>query len=445
MQTACSTSLVAVCSAVQSLLSYQCDMALAGGVSVTFPQQRGYLYQEGGIISPDGHCRAFDARRRRAQSSATASASWCSAARDALADGDTIYAVIKGAALNNDGSRQGRASPRRASTGRPRSSRWRRRLPASTRKRSRYVEAHGTGTPLGDPDRDRRPDAGVPRGGARANGFCAIGSVKTNIGHLDAAAGVAGLIKTVLALSTTRSPAEPALRRRRTRSRLRSTARSTSTRSCDLEGRRRRRAAPASARSASAAPTRTWCSKKRPPREPAAPARAPSSCCVLSARTRDGARARGRTVCRIISADDRTPTLADVAYTLQVGRRASPTAARWSAATATRRSRLLAQPDPKRVFSGHRASERRGASRSCSPARARSTSTWAAGSTRPSRVFRERGRRCAEILRPHSASDLRDVLYPTEDGCAQRRQLDADRDHAAGAVRRSSTRWRSCG
>ena len=137
IQTACSTSLVAVCTAVQSLLTYQCDMALAGGVSVTLPQRRGYLYQEGSILSPDGHCRAFDRDAAGTVFSNGLGIVVLRRLRDALADGDTIYAVIKGVGAQQRRRTPRSASPRRASTATRRSSRWRRRSAASIPRRSR--------------------------------------------------------------------------------------------------------------------------------------------------------------------------------------------------------------------------------------------------------------------------------------------------------------------
>src|SRR5205085_4166759 len=104
IQTACSTSLVAVCVACQNLLNYQCDVALAGGVSITFPQLKGQLYQEGGIISPDGHCRAFDARAQGTVAGEGAGIVVLKRMEEAIAAGDTIYAVIKGWGINNDGA-----------------------------------------------------------------------------------------------------------------------------------------------------------------------------------------------------------------------------------------------------------------------------------------------------------------------------------------------------
>lgn len=205
LYTACSTSLVAVCQACTSLLHYQCDAALAGGVSITFPQERGYEYHEGGITSPDGHCRTFDVQAAGTVFSHGAGVIVLKRLADALAARDQIYAVIKGHALNNDGSSKvsftapsvdGHAEVIALAQA------FAEFAPGSIG----YIEAHGTATPLGDPIEI----AGLTqafRAGTEQRGFCAIGSVKTNIGHLDAAAGVAGLIKTALALRHGKIPA----------------------------------------------------------------------------------------------------------------------------------------------------------------------------------------------------------------------------------------------
>src|SRR5437667_3667525 len=204
VQTACSTSLVAVCLACQNLLNYQCDMALAGGVSLTFPQKKGQLYQEGGIISPDGHCRAFDADAAGTVSGDGIGIVVLKRFSEALADGDAICAVIKGCAINNDGSLKiGYTAP--SIDGQAEVVAMAHANAGVQPDTISYVEAHGTGTPMGDPIEI----AGLTkafRAETTARGFCAIGSVKTNIGHLDAAAGVAGLIKTVLALQHRQLP-----------------------------------------------------------------------------------------------------------------------------------------------------------------------------------------------------------------------------------------------
>ncbi len=206
VQSACSTSLVAICQAATALLTYQCDMALAGGVSISFPQQRDYLYQEDGMVSPDGTCHAFDA-----DAAGTVFGHGCGVVLlkrlgEAIADHDPILAVIRGWAVNNDGAdKVGFAAPgvnaqadvvalAQASAG------------VSPSEVS-YIEAHGTGTPLGDPIEIAALTKAFREGGATGNGYCAIGTGKTHIGHLDCAAGVTGVIKTIQQLRHGRIPA----------------------------------------------------------------------------------------------------------------------------------------------------------------------------------------------------------------------------------------------
>jgi acyl transferase domain-containing protein/acyl carrier protein len=198
VQTACSTSLLAVAVAADALVSRQCDMALAGGICVRVPQISGYFYERGGIFSPDGHCRVFDVRGQGVVFGNGVGVVVLKRLEDAIAQGDSIYAVVKGWAVNNDGaSKISYSAPglagqtdviikahQRAGIS-----------PASIG----YVEAHGTGTPLGDPIEIAALNQAF-RMGTKKRGFCAVGSVKSNIGHLDPAAGIASLIKTVQAL-----------------------------------------------------------------------------------------------------------------------------------------------------------------------------------------------------------------------------------------------------
>ena len=206
VQTACSTSLVAVHLASQSLLSGECDMALAGGVTIEIPHGRGYLYREGEILSRDGHCRPFDA-----ESSGTIFGSGLGVVvlrrlEDALRDGDSITAIIRGTAINNDGSRKvgflapsvpGQAEVIAEAMG----------AAGVDADSISYIEAHGTGTTVGDPIELEALTRAFRRTSRR--GVCAVESLKANVGHLDAAAGVAGLIKTALALKNRQIPPAP--------------------------------------------------------------------------------------------------------------------------------------------------------------------------------------------------------------------------------------------
>jgi acyl transferase domain-containing protein/acyl carrier protein len=204
VQTACSTSLVAVQVACQSLLNYQCSLALAGGVAVNLKGSKGYFYQDGMILSRDGRCRAFDADASGTVAGQGVGVVVLKRLSEALSDGDTIYAVIKGVAINNDGS--GKASYTAPSVdGQAEAIAMAHALSGVQADTIGYVEAHGTGTILGDPIEIAALTRAF-RSTTDKKGFCGIGSVKTNIGHADSAAGIAGLIKTVLMLKNRQIP-----------------------------------------------------------------------------------------------------------------------------------------------------------------------------------------------------------------------------------------------
>ncbi|MEW6735978.1 MAG: beta-ketoacyl synthase N-terminal-like domain-containing protein, partial [Acidobacteriota bacterium] len=198
IQTSCSTSLVTVHLACQSLLNGECDMALVGGVSIAANQKTGYLYQDGGIYSPDGHCRAFDAKAKGTVAGNGLGIVVLKRLVDAIDDKDHIYAVIKGSAVNNDGAvKVGYTAPSIDGQAEVISeAQAMARVDANT---ITYIETHGTGTPLGDPIEIAALTQAF-RASTDACGFCALGAVKTNVGHLDAAAGITGLIKAVLML-----------------------------------------------------------------------------------------------------------------------------------------------------------------------------------------------------------------------------------------------------
>jgi acyl transferase domain-containing protein len=196
VQTACSTSLVAVHLAMQALLAGDCRMALAGGAAVHVPHPR-ISYTEGGIIAPDGHCRAFDAAAQGTVGGSAIGVVVLKPLADALADGDHVHAVLLGSAVNNDGAEKiGFTAPSVA--GQARAIRAAHVVAGVDADSITYVEAHGTGTRLGDPIEVAALTRAF-RDSTDRRGYCALGSVKTNIGHTDAAAGVTGLIKTVLA------------------------------------------------------------------------------------------------------------------------------------------------------------------------------------------------------------------------------------------------------
>ncbi|GCE15724.1 type I polyketide synthase [Tengunoibacter tsumagoiensis] len=202
VDSACSTSLVAIHLACRSILTGECSMAIAGGVSVPVPSPAGYLYQEGMILSPDGHCRAFDEHATGTVPGEGVGVVVVKSLKRALADGDHIYAVIRGSAINNDGNRKiGFTAP--SIEGQTDVIRAAHRMSMVEPESISYVEAHGTGTVLGDPIEIAALTAAFQ---TEKRGYCQIGSVKSNVGHLDAASGVAGFIKTVLALQQQQIP-----------------------------------------------------------------------------------------------------------------------------------------------------------------------------------------------------------------------------------------------
>ncbi len=197
LYTACSTSLVAVHLAYQAILNGECDAALAGGVTVTILDGAGYMYEEGMVKSSDGHCRTFDAASTGLVVGNAAGVVLLKRLEDARADGDYIYAVLKGSAINNDGSKKvGFTAP--SVEGQVEVIRTARMMAEVEPESVTYVETHGTGTALGDPVEVEALKIAFNTGKKH---FCGIGSVKTNIGHTDSAAGIAGVIKTVLALN----------------------------------------------------------------------------------------------------------------------------------------------------------------------------------------------------------------------------------------------------
>jgi amino acid adenylation domain-containing protein len=321
VQTACSTSLVAVHFACRSLLGYECDMAVAGGVCLAVPHGAGYTYQAGGILSPDGHCRAFDAEAGGTVMGSGAGVVVLKRLEDALADGDAIHAVIHGSALNNDGSlKVGYTAPSVDAQAEVIAAAH--EFAGFAPETVSYIETHGTGTPMGDPIEIAALTEAFRRGGARdqpARGFCAIGSLKPNVGHLEAASGVAGLIKTVLALENEAIPPSLNCRTPSPEINFPETPFFVNTALCPWP--------------AGGAPRRAGISsfgvggtnahvaiEEAPPREPGSPSR-PWQLLVLSTRTEA---ALATATAELAGHLRRHPEidLADAAHTLRVGRRA---------------------------------------------------------------------------------------------------------------------------
>lgn len=417
IQTACSTSLVAVCAAVQSLQTYQCDMALAGGVSVTLPQRRGYLWEEGGITSPDGHCRAFDRRAQGTVFGNGAGIVVLRRLREARADGDTIYAVIKGAALNNDGhAKVTFTAP--SVDGHAQVIAMAQALGGIDPETISYIEAHGTGTALGDPVEIAGLTQAFRSGGALGKQYCAIGSLKTNIGHLDAAAGVAGLIKTALALHHKVLPASLHFDSPNPKLGIEETPFYVNARLQPWKAGSTPRRAGVSSFGVGGTNAHAVL-EEAPPAEPEDESRA-LQLLVLSARS-TGALERAAARLQNHLAGAKNLNMADVAYTLQVGRRDFKQRRALVCRDREEALELLAQADPKRVFSD---SAERAASGVAFlfPGQGAQCVNMGRKLYESARRFRAEVDECAEVLRPHLGVDLRAVLYPSPDAIAAAQQ-----------------------
>jgi acyl transferase domain-containing protein len=406
IQTACSTSLVAVHIAYQSLLCHQCDIALAGGVSITMPLEAGYLYQEGGIASPDGHCRAFDWRAQGTVGGNGAGVVVLKRLSEALADGDQIYAVIRGSAINNDGAAKigytapsvdGQAAVIREALG----------MAGLEAEDISYVEAHGTATPLGDPIEIAALSKAFQASTKRKR-YCAIGSVKTNIGHLDAAAGVAGLIKTVLALQHREIPASLHFEQPNPKIDFADSPFYVNTELRPWELERGLRRAGVSSFGIGGTNAHLIVEEAPPP-----PQRGPSrewQLLVLSAGT--GTALERQTV-RLSEHLDQHPELhlADVAYTLQVGRRRLEHRRMLICRDLTEAVTILAEGDTRRIFTAHE--ERRDRSVVFMfPGAGSQHVNMGRELYEREPFFRHQVDHCSELLASRLGFDLRHVLYP---------------------------------
>src|SRR6056297_376813 len=347
LQTACSTSLVAVHYAAQSLLNGECDMALAGGVTIELPQNRGYIHKEGEILSPDGECHAFD---HRAQGTVFGSGAGMVVLRrleDALADGDHIWGVIKGSAVNNDGAaKAGYLAP--SVDGQAAAVAEAQALAGVTADSVDYIECHGTGTYLGDPIEVAALSQAF-RETTQATDFCRIGSVKTNIGHLDTAAGVASLIKASLVLGHGEIPQSlgfekpnPAIDFETSPFRVNAEL------STWERGAHPRRAG---VNSLGVGGTNAHAILEEPPAlAPSEPSDWAAQPILVSGKSRAALDANCRALAAHLRAHPEQP-LADVAFTLKEGRRAFEKRRVLVAETHEEAARLLEDGDPRRVFS----------------------------------------------------------------------------------------------
>ncbi|HEU4407576.1 MAG TPA: type I polyketide synthase [Polyangiaceae bacterium] len=410
VQSACSTSLVALHVAAQSLLNHECDLALAGGVAGLVHNREGYQHVEGGIFSPDGHCRSFDADGRGTVFGSGAGLAVLKRLPDALADGDTVHAVVIGSAVNNDGSAKvGYTAP--SVEGQAEVIAEALANAGVSAESISYVEGHGTATQLGDPI-ELQALAKAFRSYTERRRFCALGSVKSNLGHLDAAAGIAGVIKTVLALRHRQIP--PSLHFTTPNPRV-DWERSpffvnASLRDWPSEGGPRR----AGVSSFGIGGTNAHVVlEEAPPPAPTSPAR-PSQLLLLSARTPS---ARAAMASRLADHLERHPELdlADVAYTLQVGRRAFPERLALLCAGRDDAVRALREADPRRAWVARQEQQDRPVV-FLFPGQGAQRVNMGRGLYEREPAFRKQVDACAERLRPHLGLDLREALYPPGGG-----------------------------
>ncbi|HEY0602498.1 MAG TPA: amino acid adenylation domain-containing protein [Herpetosiphonaceae bacterium] len=422
LQTACSTSLVATVVACQNLLLRQCDIALAGGVTISVPHIAGYRYHEGGVTSPDGHCRAFDAQGLGTISGNGVGVVVLKRLADALRDGDHVHAVIKGFALNNDGGQKvGYTAP--GVDGQAEVIATALAMAGVAPETISYVEAHGTATPLGDPIEI----AALTRAfqtQSQKPGWCAIGSVKTNVGHLDAASGVAGLIKAVMALEHRQIP--PSLHFERPNPLIDFASSPFAVNTALTEWPRHDTPRRAGVSSFGIGGTNAHVVLEEAPPQPAPEPSRDWQILTLSARS-DAALAQAA---QRLSAHLRCHPeldLADVAYTLHVGRKSFTQRQMFVCRSLDEAIELLELQSPEKVLRSSQEQQDRPVV-FMFPGQGAQYITMARDLYTEEPVFREHLDRCAELLLPHLNLDLRELLYP-----------DADRE-AAAARELSQTR-----
>jgi acyl transferase domain-containing protein/NAD(P)-dependent dehydrogenase (short-subunit alcohol dehydrogenase family)/acyl carrier protein len=403
--TACSTSLVAVHMACRALLSGECDIALAGGAAVSPEKKIGYYYSQGLVVSPDGHCRAFDEKAKGSIGGNGCGLVVLKALEDAEQDGDCIHAIIKSTVINNDGTRKvGFTAP--SIEGQLEVIRAALRMAEVEPGTITYVETHGTGTELGDPveiealklafDTDKK-------------GYCAIGSVKTNVGHLDQAAGVTGLIKTVQALKHRLIPPSLHFEKPNPKIDFENSPFYVNTRAREWEN--------------GSYPLRAGVSsfglggtnahavlEEYPARDESHRSSREYQILLLSAKTKSALEKAAENLVNYLK-DNPLIDLADAAYTLQVGRKAFQHRRMLTAAAIDEVIENLANPDSRKVQSS-RLKEEKPRAVFMFPGLGAQYVGMGLGLYRTEPLFREEMDRCFAILSRLVDYDIKEILYP---------------------------------
>jgi amino acid adenylation domain-containing protein len=408
LQAGCSTSLVAVCQACQSLLTFQSDMALAGGSSITLPQKRGSFYQEGGMVSPDGHCRTFDADANGTVFGSGAAVVLLKRAEDAIRDGDHIYALIRGFALNNDGSAKvGYTAP--SIEGQSRVIAMAQEAAGVVPRSIGYIEAHGTATPLGDPI-EMAALTQAFRAGTSEKHFCVIGTAKTNVGHLDVASGVTGLINAANIVRHGIFPPTLHFQKPNPKLNLENGPFLVNSKASEWKTEFPRRAGVSAF---GVGGTNAHVILEQAPSQTSNASPCTDQLIVLSARSEKALEdATDNLVEHLKSHPD--ANLADVAWTLQAGRRHFDFRRTAAVHDLQDAISVLSQRDRKRVQS--RRFKENAQTYFLFPGQGSQQPNMAREIYETEPVFRKAVDQCAEILRPHLDEDLRSILYPVDSG-----------------------------
>jgi acyl transferase domain-containing protein len=413
VQSTCATSLVAICVACESICSGSCDMALGGGVCIRAPQITGYYYEPGGIYSPDGHCRVFDSNAQGIVFGNGVGVVVLKRLVDAVADGDSIYAVIKGWAINNDGA--SKASYTAPSVDGQADVIARAQAMAGVNPGTvTYVEAHGTATAAGDPVEIAGLTEGFRRG-TKKKGFCAVGSVKSNFGHLDHAAGVAGLMKTVLALKHRQIP--PTLHFEKPHPSIPFADSPFYVNQTLSEWKVRQFPRRAGVSAFGIGGTNAHVVLEEAPRRPSLASARPAHLLVLSAKTTKALEKATNHLAEHLKLYPHL-NIADVAYTSQVGRKPFSHRRMLVCQSTEDAVKALESSDVTRVLSARGGIRNRHVVFLFS-GQGTQYVNMARGLYRSESVFRNQVDKCATLLKPSLGLDLREVIYPPGERSAE--------------------------